>query len=38
MEKIEYSNFTLDNKICRLEKHNLVYDMFFLQKLKNLAL
>lgn len=29
MEKIEYWNFTLDNKICRVEKHNLVYDMFF---------
>ena len=39
MEKIEYWNFTLDNKICRVEKHNLVYDMFFfLQKLKNSAL
>jgi hypothetical protein len=29
MEKIEYWNFTLDNKICRVEKHNLIYDMFF---------
>ena len=29
MEKIEYWNFTLDNKIFRVEKHNLVYDMFF---------
>ena len=29
MEKIEYWNFILDNKICRVEKHNLVYDMFF---------
>ena len=29
MEKIEYWNFTLDNKICRVEKYNLVYDMFF---------
>ena len=29
MEKIEYWNFILDNKIFRVEKHNLVYDMFF---------
>ena len=38
MEKIEYWNFTLDKKKFRVEKHNLVYDMFFLQKLKNSAL
>ena len=29
MEKIEYWNFTLDNKLCRVEKHNIVYGMFF---------
>ena len=29
MEKIEYWNFTLDEKIFHVEKHSLVYDMFF---------
>ena len=29
MEKIEHWNFTLDKKKFRVEKHNLVYDMFF---------
>jgi len=29
MEKIEHWNFTLDKKKLRVEKHNLVYDMFF---------
>ena len=29
MEKIEYWNFTLNKKKFRVEKHNLVYDMFF---------
>ena len=29
MEKIEHWHFTLDKKIFHVEKHNLVYDMFF---------
>ena len=29
MEKIEYWNFTLDDKNFHVEKHSLAYDMFF---------
>ncbi len=29
MKKIEYWYFILDKKNFRVEKHNLVYDMFF---------
>ena len=35
MEKIEYWNFTLDEKNFHVEKHSLVYDMFFSAEVKN---